>query len=211
MIFVFAEGGTGSVYFSNCVNVGVRPDTVWGFKPPLQDKPKIPSAAFRKRSSVDLNLNETIEENLVRMLKWRENMTLHTMLSGRCSQSGYFLRDNGIKAFCFVRHPLHSFVSFLGHRHPEHAKKFGGFNTKAAVTFYALLWNAMTDDFIRSLNPVFRFEYMPDNITDQWIRNSLKGWDNTKRNYGELDSELEKELELLVAENYYKLYEDWYI
>ncbi len=209
MIFVFAEGGTGSVYFSNCVNVGVRPDTVWGFKPPLQDKPKIPSDAFRKRSSVDLNLNETIEGNLVRMLKWRENMTLHTMLSGRCSQSGMFLRDNGIKAFCFVRHPLHSFVSFLGHRHPEHAKKFGGFNTIEAVKFYALLWNAMTDDFLRSGNPIFRFEYMPGNIIDPWLQSRLEGWDNTKRNHGVLDKSLELQLESYVADNYYSLYDGW--
>ena len=209
MIFVFAEGGTGSVYFSRCVNVGVRPDIAWGFKPPLKEKPKIPSEAFRKRGGIPLDLDKTIEENLVAMLLTRENEGVHTMLSGRCSQVGNFLTDNGIKAFCFVRHPLHSFVSFLDHQHPEHAKKFGGFNTLDAVRFYALLWNAMTDDFIKSGNVVYRFEYLPDEIELVWLRRSLRNWDNTIRNYGVLDPALEDELKKLVEKNYKLLYERW--
>lgn len=216
MIFVFAEGGTGSVYFSTRVNVAVRPDTVWGFNPPLKNSylhsmhtTGIPKDAFFKRSGVHLNYDQNIEENLVRMLQWREDQEKHTMLSGRCSQRGMFLTDNNIKAVCFVRHPLHSFVSFLGSRHPEHAKRFGGFNTMAAVLFYAKLWNSMVTDFIKSGNVVYRFEYMPEEIEIPWLQKALQGWDNSKRNLGRLGYEREIRLKQLVADNYYKLYDHW--
>lgn len=211
MIYVFAEGGTGSVYFSTRVNVGVRPDTVWGFNPPLKDKPKIPSDTFEKRGGIPLDLNMTIEDNLVAMLLTRENEGVATMLSGRCSQTGNFLTDNKIEATCFVRHPLHAFVSFLSLRHPEHAKHFGGINTPEAVSFYAGLWNAMVDDFIRSENRIYRFEYMPDEITDDWLRDRLKGWTNQLRHYDALDRELELELLEQVEKNFFQLYDEWEI
>jgi hypothetical protein len=209
MIFVFSEGGTGSVYFSEKVRVAVRPDTVWGFKPPLKKKPKILSEAFRARGGTALNLDETLEENLIRMLHEREGKGLHTMLSGRCCQTGKFLTDNHIWATCFVRHPLHSFVSFFGSRHTEHAKQFGGFNTKDAVIFYADIWNAILRDFIESRNYIYRFEYMPDELNNLWLKSVLKGWDNTRRNPGKLDKDLELLLKDLVSDNFYKLYEDW--
>jgi hypothetical protein len=37
----------------------------------------------------------------------------------------------------------------------------------------------------------------------------LKGWDNTRRNPGKLDKDLELLLKDLVSDNFYKLYEDW--
>lgn len=211
MIYVFSEGGSGSVYFSQKVNVGVRPDVVWGFNPPLKENPKIPSDAFEKRGGIPLDLGITIEENLVNMLRARENEGVATMLSGRCSQVGHFLTDNEIKATCFVRHPLHSFISFLGFRHPEHAKQFGGINNMDAILFYAGLWNAMVDDFIRSGNVVYRFEYMPDEIIDDWLCDRLKGWNNELRHYNGIHKELEEELEELVSKNFYQLYDDWEI
>lgn len=211
MIFVFAEGGTGSVYFSQCINVGVRPDTVWGFKPEIKAKPKGPSVGFTGRSGVPLDAKKTIEENLVDMLKWREDEGKHTMLSGRCSQLSNFLTENKVPAICIVRHPLHAFVSFLGHRHPEHAQKFGGINTLQAVHFYAGIWNAMLDDFIKSKNRIYRFEYMPDEILESWLQEKLKGWNNQLRHYNAIDKNLEEELELLTSNNYYSLYEDWEI
>ncbi|GAG50016.1 unnamed protein product, partial [marine sediment metagenome] len=112
-------------------------------------------------------------------------------------------------AMCFVRHPLHSFVSFLGFRHPEHAKKFGGINTFGAVEFYAGLWNAMVDDFILSGNVVYRFEYMPDEIIEDWLCDRLKGWTNQLRHYNALHDDKEARLEELVAKNFYSLYDEW--
>lgn len=213
MIFVFAEGGTGSVYFSRCVRVAPRPDTVFGFEPDLKALPDPACAvAFRARSGVDLDPEETIEENLARMLEIRENeLNLNTMLSGRGSQGGRFLTENGIRATCFVRHPLHAFASFLGHRHPVHAARFGGYQTEEAVFFYARIWNAMVSDFISSGNRIHRFEYLPSGASDPWLRRALAGWNNTLRHHSELSKELETKLKSLVYVNYYKLYMEWKI
>ena len=213
MIFIFAEGGSGSVFFSRQVNVAVRPDTVFGFEPDLKSFPAPAVAnAFKKRSGVDLDVTLTIEENLVRMLEIREKeIKKHTMLCGRCSQTGKFLTDNKIEATCIVRHPLHSFVSFFSQRHPEHVQHLGGFNTESATRWYAALWSAIVSDFIESGNIIYRFEYMPDEILEEWLRQSLRHWDNTIRNYDKLNTELEDLLESLVEEPYYALYDEWII
>jgi hypothetical protein len=214
MIFVFAEGGTGSVFFSRQVNVAVRPDTVFGFEADLKEFPApVTAKAWKARSGVDLDVQKTIEQNLVRMCDIRETVfKQHTMLCGRCSQTSKFLTDNQIEATCIVRHPLHAFVSFFSQRHPEHVAHLGGFNTESAVRWYASMWNAMLADFIESGNVIYRFEYMPDEILEDWLKTALRHWNNTLRNYDKIEeTHLEDLLEAIVEKNFYALYDDWKI
>jgi hypothetical protein len=150
---------------------------------------------------------------MVEMLEVRERLGLHTLLCGRCSESKAFLTDNKIKALCIVRHPLHSFVSYASHQHAEHFKRFGGFNTEAAVEFYAKTWNKIISDFVGSRHcSIVRFEYMPEEIPVKEIREKLSGWIPNKRNWGEMDRVLELFLSSLVWENYELLYgKNWWI
>lgn len=200
-------GGHGSVFISKALRIGCRrPDVVFGFDFDLQvlaiDKYR---RDWDDRTQLPLKTDATIEWNLLNAIDRKPSVEL----SGLCSAKKMFLTRNKIKAFCVVRHPLHAYVSFLKNQHLEVVKKLGGFNTEAAVDWWAGRWNAIVSDFLSSGNEICRFEFMPDEIQDEQIKKKLERWNPSRRNYGQLSGWLETKLKLMVEVQFYKMYGSW--
>ncbi|RLC88830.1 MAG: hypothetical protein DRJ03_00910 [Chloroflexi bacterium] len=212
MILITPFGGHGTVFLSRRFGgkLSIRPDTVFGWEPNLFSLPDPQlSDQFKKRAGIQLDLNKTINDNLMAMLEEHENRKWHTLLCGRCSHKQKFLTINGIESVGIVRHPLHAMVSFLSHQHPEHAVRFGGFNTRTAVDWYAYSWNNIVEDMLESKCTIFHYEFMPDEIKEPDLKRRLANWDGSKRNHNELSYTLEQMLHYRVKENFDKLYDAW--
>jgi hypothetical protein len=214
------SGGMGSSFLINALQktgcqVHVRPDVAFATDQTLEDFPDIKNVAeFHKRSRYTLDTKNTINNNLVSYLHFISERNQITTL-GRASRLGPFLTKNSIRnAVCLIRHPLHAYVSFVGHQHPEAGQSFGSFASENRIKWYAEQWNCMAFDYLSSGNKILRYEYMHDDvkeITNPNLPNLLKSWTVGKRNYGVLDQEKEDLLKELTSENFYKIYSDWHI
>ena len=207
-LFVSACGGSGSTYFKNHVNIGiVRPDVCFGYKVNLDETPSVLAAPqWRFRAKRELVPSETINWHLMNLIN---GSTRDIMLSGRCSVTDMFLTRNKLKAICLVRHPLHQYVSYTSHRHPNHVKRFGGFNTAEAVRWWATRWNRIVSDFLSSGSKIIRYEYFNDDAPKD-ISSRIR-WRSHTRNHGELDKDLESLLYTIVKPLFYRLYDSWNI
>lgn len=219
-IFV-AGGGCGSTFMVSSLRkslykVHVRPDTAFSFK---QDLDAFPSkeniSQFYERSGgFWLNERRSINDNLVAYIEHLEQGNGLVLLS-RLSRLGNFLTRNGLsQSVCLVRHPLHAYVSFLGHRHPNTASHLGGLESTERIRWYARQWNLMAADYIDSGASIIRFEHMQEDareVSNPNLGILFKRWRSGLRNYDVLPADRTRLLEDLVAENYYKLYHQWEI
>ena len=188
------HGGHGSVFISKRINLCVRPDTVFGEEIDIEARPTPDkNEAYYKRCGVYLRNDWTIEKNLVQL--WDCGRVV--LLSGRHSVRLPFLTRNKLKAICILRNPINSYVSYTKRQHPEHVRRFGGYNTKEAVNWWCDLWNHIVSDYVTSGSPIYFFEKMPETLPWPYV-NWLRGWDKTKGEftYKELDIKL---IRLLIA------------
>jgi hypothetical protein len=207
-------GGHGTTYIHRHIGrCAKRPDVLWGEKLNIDrypDEAKVISWRRRTGGHI-LSLSKTIEENLADMI---ETCSHWVLLSGWCSLRKPFLTRNKIRAYCIVRHPLHAYVSYFGHQHPNHCRALGGFNTIAAVEKWCRQWNAIVNDFMLSKNKIIRYEFfyrdLPYNAA---LKKDFRNFnfDTEKRNHGELLPKLEPQLKHLVNDNFYKIYDSWEI
>jgi len=219
-IFVAAMGGHGTTYIQKHIGrCAKRPDVCWGeglnikkYPEVMKDMPVVVKANIwrRRTRGHELNPEYTIEENFVRMIDWTKEDWI--LFSGWCSMKSMFLTDNDIAAFCLVRHPLHAYVSYFGHQHPNHCRTLGGFNTAAAVRKWTGQWNSIISDFLASPGKIVRYEYFYKDLRYyKYIRDRLYRFDTTKRNYRELKKPLVKELKEQVSDNFFQIYKEWKI
>ena len=220
---IAASGGHGSTYIQSTLRAHKRPDVVFGDKmsEPYLKLSDIPSKKhrieFKKRTGGwNLDLNRTIEDNMVRYLEDMNNKNIRVLVGGRISRLGPFFSVNPIEnVICFVRHPLHAMVSFLVHRHPEKTNRFeGGLNSESCVEYYASIWNATVCDHIEAGSIMIRYEFAPKdaiNLKDNKIKQMFSGWHINKRNPSILQPEFESLLKELVKDNYTQLYNKWEI
>ena len=211
-VFITPMGGHGTTYIHRHIGpCAKRPDVLWGEDLNIREFPaehKAKAWAKRTRGHI-LNPNKSIESNLCDMINSTEDWVL---LSGWCSIRSKFLTENDIEAFCLVRHPLHAYVSYFGHQHPNHCRSLGGFNTAAAVRKWTGQWNSIVSDFLSSKGKLIRYEYFYKDLTYyKHIRDKLSNFDTTKRNYRELKRPLARMLKDLVADNFFQIYDEWKI
>jgi len=224
-------GGSGSGHIVRSLKPHMRPDVV--FCPNGYSGPKITSLSdfpvkrhqelFYKRSKkfFMLDLNKTVEENMIMYLEKLRQTNKKVVLSGKISFVGNFFERNDFKPFIgLVRHPLHNMVSVLAHQHPAHVERLitkdeEGINTKAAAEYFAVRWNSIVSDDLKGGADIIRFEYaakdiLKTNMSDgDPLKKLFLNWKSSIRNYNILDKDIEKYLEELVAENYYKIYDKW--
>jgi len=207
MVVISPMGGHGSVFLSRALEIRCRrPDVAFGLEKDITD---VAVDKYRRswdnRTRMTLKSDATIEWNLLNAIRVKPNV----LLGGICSIKKPFLTRNKIKAFCFVRHPVHAYVSLLKNQHPGIVKKLKGFNTEEAVDWWCWRWNAIVEDFLSSGNEIYRFEFMPEEIKDEQVRKKLKGWDPSRRNYGQLSGWLETKMKMQVEEKFYRIYDSW--
>lgn len=215
-------GGTGSSFLAKNLPIScLRPDVVFcdrakgDLRVDLDRYPEKITAGMIKewsrRSGVDLDKAITVNDNLMEIFRVRKGCLCKkwVLLSGSCSTHQPFLTRNKLKAICLVRHPLHAYVSFFKHQHPNHAAHWGGFDTPAAVFYWAQLWNNIVKDFMSSGNRISRYEFWPEDSGDTLLIAKFVGrWTKDKRNWGELPKDLEDGLRELVWDNFVKIYGD---
>lgn len=223
-LIITPMGGCGSVFMGSILPMSVkRPDVVLckGYPKIVDlrlDIDRYPEklteqmiAHWSQRAGADLDRRATIGENLMEVFLSRKACRCNrwALLSGVCSTVHPFLTRNKLKAVCLVRHPLHSYVSFFKHRHPNHAVRFGGFDTIGAISYWAELWNKIVEDFLSSGNKISRYEFWPEDSGNQIIQSKFVGrWTHGKRNWGELPKNLEEALRKRVWANFLKIYGD---
>ena len=205
-VIISPFGGHGTVFilgrFSSLLR---RPDVAFGLDCDCTQYPvRADRMQWLRRSGQQLDYSLTIEENIVNLIMQRK-----TFLSGCCSAIKPFLTRNNVRATCIVRHPLHAYVSFMNNRHPNHAMRFGGFNTGGAVQWWSARWKNIIDDFISSGNAILRYEYLQEDDKAGTFARLYSKWDGTHRNDGLLRGHLETKLKLAVEDRFYKLYDEW--
>jgi hypothetical protein len=212
------SGGHGSVFLTNALrrtgrSVHVRPDVAFDLETILDAFP--PARAikeFYNRTGYTLDASKTINDNVVLYLK-HISESGKIVLIARLSRVGPFFTRNKINnVICVVRHPLHAYVSFVGHKHPEAGQEFGTLDSERRIEWYARQWNLLVADYINSGNKIIRFEFMRDDLTSlphPGLSKLLKHWRGGIRNHSVLSKEKETFLQNSVAENFYKIYPDW--
>lgn len=182
-ILVTPEGGHGTVFVWKRMRgkhkMLTRPDVIYGTDPKLDVHPErkhIRLWARRttwKGQAVDLDLNKTIEENFVQLIEKHDGWIL---FSGRISVVQPFFTRNKIRAYGLLREPESALVSFLKHRHPNHAARFGGFNTPEAVEWWGQRWINIVTDLRDSDSLICDFTKFPAATGNQDLISSLNGW-----------------------------------
>ncbi len=216
---VYASGGGhGSVYFVSALrptlrSIHVRPDTVFDTDKCLDDLPDEASVPeFKEKTGFTLDTSKTINDNMMSYLGYLEEVDALVLLS-RMSRLGKFFTRNGLTApICLVRHPLHAYVSFIGHRHPKAGEQFGGLEADATIRWYADQWNSMTSDYLESGCRIVRFEYMQDDVkglSNPDLPALLKHWRTDVRNNNVLPHDKEGLMKELVSDTYSRIYKAW--
>lgn len=225
-IIVVASGGQGGSYLIKRLKAHKRPDIVFckeylrlntNFIGKMTDKPtKYQQKYFleRTRGWYALDLTKTIEKNIVDYLdEINSSETKSTVLAGSLSYMGPFFKSNNIKnVLCLIRHPMHIMISLLVMRHPKHTEQFGGINAEECVKAYALRWNLIAKDAIEGNIKIVRHEYVEEDtesIENDGVKKILRGLYSSERHHGILEPKYEEQLEALVADNYYKVYDRW--
>lgn len=216
---IFASGGGhGSVFLKDTLKltlckIHVRPDIAFAPSLSLDDYPDEKSAQeFEGYTGFELDLSKNINDNIMSYLQYVDQVNAIVLFS-RMSRLGHFFTKNAISdAICMVRHPLHAYISFIGHRHPKASDHLGGLESEDRIRWYAEQWNLMTTDYLDSGSDIIRFEFMQDDV--QGIENPdlpylLRSWRTDKRNHGILDADKVSLLKDLVGETYYRVYDDW--
>lgn len=181
-LFMTPFGGHGTTFlfrrFAGAgISVCVRPDTVFGDECMLDGRPDSSmSSEWKKRTGRDLLMDQTINRNLMNLIEEEKKFV---MLCGRCSARDKFLSRNNLRVWGLVRHPVLAYCSYLGRRHPEHAKRFGGIDTLEAAEWYSGLWSNIVEDLFESSSYLTRFESLLEDLNSlQWKKTlrMLSGW-----------------------------------
>jgi hypothetical protein len=156
-VIISPQGGHGTSFVMNHFEPPPlkRPDVVFGKEYDLDGPVDADIKAWRQRSA-GAPLFDTPGKSLFHLIQASRRPVL---LSGRCSIRQAFLTRYGIKAVAIVRHPLHAYVSFMSHQHPNHAEEFGGFNTIGAVRQWLRWWRPVVLDIIIANATIIRFEH----------------------------------------------------
>lgn len=201
-VIITPLGGHGSSFIGSCLNSLTRPDVVFAGDNDWLDIYQFPSTRqqikeWKKRTKTELHTNWTIEENLIRLITDHKGWIV---LGGQCCTTRPFLtKNNLLKAICLIRHPRDAYISFYGHQHPEKAESHGGYDTKAAISAWANLWNRIMQDFLQSGSQICRFEDWPQCTKNKRLIKTFKNkWKKNKKNYN-LSKENSQYLHSLVS------------
>ncbi|MHA2279413.1 MAG: hypothetical protein ACXAC5_00780 [Promethearchaeota archaeon] len=185
------------------------------------DKPKPQSAkGFKIRSGgYDLDMNKSIDENMVEYVAWLKQQPDRTALFSRAPMLAFFSR-NKIKDVIFViRHPVHQYVSLTKkERHAEFVASYGGMNTKGGIDYWIQEWGRFARDAVESKNAIVRYEFAQEDariidlgIADPRPNKVFRNWTTARRNTSVLKPDLEKRLKDAVWDVYSKIYPAWEI
>jgi hypothetical protein len=224
-------GGHGSTflkkYLKSCgIKVHIRPDIVFNNKSTLNpdaklsDKPTknhLNKFRIRTLNQYSLNLNKTIEENMIYYLNSVNKSNNVVIFTSEICRMGPFFTNNNIENVIYiVRHPVHAMISFLAHQHKEKMVHFkNGLNSIEYVKYYAKLWNDLTSDHLNGGSKIVRYEFAKRDVDflgkgDIILKNMFTtSWKSDIRNYNVLDSQLEAILKDMVRANYERLYDRW--
>lgn len=219
MIFCMSGGGSGSSYLiSNLrrkMRVMARPDvclepggkggvpegTTWN-----GGLSKAAMKVFFKRTGMRLGPNATLEQLFEMLVKTTDYAIV---FGGNICQLGDACDWTEWRAPMFVvRHPLHQYVSWYEHQHPE--MQVGSLDSEASVARFANYWcNVCHSAYGRT---TIRYEYAREdaerNHVAKWI---FKGFNSDKRNSGVLSKKAEGWLRDGTEGAYRRLYDTWEI
>lgn len=230
---IVSPGGSGSSFIIKEMNADSRPDVVFSpldahkrriipenLELCLSDLPTEWHATYftgRTHMKYRLDLEISIEENMVRYLRKAVSSKDNVLLGGAISRVGpFFLRNKDRwpkeTVVCFIRHPLQSMASFLLHRHPEKIDRYGRFSSSSCLIQYAMLWKKIVNDAIRGGLTIVRFEYAKEDslkLKDERLKAVFADWIEGKRNYEMLTKDQENYFKKLVSNIYFQIYERW--
>lgn len=182
-VLVTPEGGHGTVFIWKRMrgphNMLTRPDVIFGTDPDIAAYPQaLHVRAWARRTGVrgqvhTISLDKTIEQNFVDLINNHDGWIL---LSGRISVVKPFFTRNEIKVYGLLRYPEDAYTSFLKIRHPNHAARFGGFDTPAAVEWWAGRWMNIVTDLRDSGSLICDFTTFPKATGNQDLIRRLNGW-----------------------------------
>jgi len=163
-VLVTPGSGHGTAAIYHAVGGVHAPDAphIFGWNYDSRDLPGRDAIPHFKVASggFDLNLTETIAENLMRVV--REKDRKWVLLRGFASFQSPFLTENGLKALGLVRNPVDAAVALLLERHPEIISGFHGGSAEAAFRWYGKLWHNVVFDLFESGSDVVWYEEMPE-------------------------------------------------
>jgi hypothetical protein len=213
-----ASGGHGSIFLVNALRetgrrIHIRPDVAFDLNQSLDDCPSQAGVkVFYQRTGYKLDVSKSINDNMVSYLNCICKAGEIVLITRLSRHGPFFCRNKISGVVCLVRHPLHAYVSFVGHQHPEAAQEFGELDSNRRIEWYAKQWNLLVSDYINSRNKIIRFESMHNDLaglSDTSLPKLLKNWRPEIRNNGVLTKAKENFLKDLVAETFYKVYQDW--
>jgi len=217
-VMISPYGGHGTVHLINRLAntsprqlVYVRPDTLFKWD---VDFSKPPSPGYRKgwqgRALCALSTEDSIWKNLLDLI---EHGDRPLVLSGNCSDKERFLSAHDIKALCLIRHPLNAYVSFLSRQHPEHAERFGGFQSTDCVRWYAERWNNIVTDFYEcERKRVVRFEHAKEDVKgDEYLERVFGRWEPGRGHGHLLGAAPATLLKSLTFDVFSLFYDNWYV
>jgi hypothetical protein len=222
VIFV-AIGGSGSEYLCRALRLHYRPDRAFGIDkgdnwqeitiydfPTQKEKEKFAETA----NGYHIDLGKNIIDNMIDYIDFVERNNIDILLQGFLSRvSGDSLCEKlNYNHICLVRHPLHTYVSLLCHRHPNMALKFeNGIEDIGCIQYFADMWNSVVKDHSYFIRYEYAYEdSMNLQLSDRYLK-VINGLYSSKRNNGVLSIDGENVLKELVKDNFERLYDKWEI
>ncbi len=176
------------------------------------DRPTPEAAAlFAERAdSYRLDTDASIFHNMDNYLGFVESHPCHTWLC-RAPSFGLLNALPHRRAVCFLRHPLHQYLSFTQHyRHADWTHHLGGRFSPDAVTYFARSWNAFTADCLDSNSTIIRYEYAhTDAAHDAFLAWLVEPLFSAKRYNNLMPRDIEHLLCDLTEPVWQRLYTEW--
>jgi hypothetical protein len=234
---VFASyGGYGSSFLikslrKNGYAVGTRPDlafrhpndfTLQGKAYPYSKKIKAEEVyqqfpkpgnyrKFRKRSGFKINLDITLERNLLNYLLFLHSKNKRAAVFSAAYRYKFFSRHQVRNVVFLVRQPMSAYLSYAKpQRHGHVINAMGGLYSEKSIKWFGEIWVALVSEYFRlraaNLAPVLiRFEYAKGDSKKPGLYGVFKDYDSTKKNYSK-NKKASKLMNRITGKLYRRLY-----
>jgi hypothetical protein len=189
----------------------IKPEEVYKKKPLERNYRK-----FNKRAQYQINYKLTLEQNLLRYIKYLEN-DLHKAAIFSAAYRYHFFSKHSIKNVVFlVRHPIHAYLSYAKpNRHLHVIEAMGGLYSEKSLKWFGGIWRDLVAEYIRlrelNFKPVLiRFEYAIEDSERYGLTSIFKAFKIKKRNYAD-NKKAEKRMRKIVGRLYDAIYDKWAI
>jgi len=212
-------GGSGSCFLIDCLEkagykVDARPDN---HIHSLNGPPSCEVVhSFLYRSGFEMDKEKSINDNLLDYIGLLDSDDGRVALFSKIHKFKFFSSNNIKNVIALIRHPLHSYMSFVKpERHFRYAIRGGGISSRITVAGYLMRWNCIINEAMELNAKIIRYEFFYEDAAKAGIDTSIfddrGGWDTSKRNESSLTMKTSDFFYEYVKDNYFKLYDKWEI